>query len=500
MYGLLFQHASADVLKYYILKVSGVQVMVKQLSLSGMLKGSKEIVEEEEKRKPGRPPKVKDPQDAVEEKAKRPVGRPKKVRDVSVEEEEMLNELVEQVGMIQDLKGMVKEQSDEPEVKDQKVQKLLAKISRGIHEINQTLSPGKTQATSLPLQDQTDEPTPKKQKLQDQNDEQTPKKQKPELQIVQDSEAITPSKSNEEIVQACREAGKKGAQYGYLGGRPAKVKDQALSAEDQIVQHQIGMTEECNAMRAIKARERDESFGFRAKARFCEIWKAAKGVVSDEEKLMSYFVKQTGRERKALQEALQGEAKWNAQLQKSGMLVKGISPVEAQLPSYLRKRYRSKAIRALGGGRKSEISFMYPVVKTWFENERSHGNFVDKEDLVQEFERVMGEVVAQLEIQNQIRPLSKREMRILDLIQEKLRNLHKGHVRRYLKNELQRHCKARFLKPQRVMNLSMAEERARAEASWQEWDFKMALAAFGSVEDLRPYVANPEDFVKARKT
>ena len=45
----------------------------------------------------------------------------------------------------------------------------------------------------------------------------------------------------------------------------------------------------------------------------------------------------------------------------------------------------------------------------------------------------------------------------------------------------------------------MAEEKARAEATWQEWDFKMALAAFGSVEDLRPYVANPEDFVKARE-
>ena len=62
------------------------------------------------------------------------------------------------------------------------------------------------------------------------------------------------------------------------------------------------------------------------------------------------------------------------------MLVSGLSRVEAQLPLYLRKRRKARGIRASGGGRKSEVAFMYPAVKVWFEIERSKGNFVDKSD------------------------------------------------------------------------------------------------------------------------
>ena len=182
---------------------------------------------------------------------------------------------MEQLERIQDFAGMVKEVPDEAgeqeEPEADKISSMLEKLSKGIHELYQAVRPGQSQATSLPIQDE----------VRGKSDEQTPKKPKVAFQIVQDSEEIA-FKSNEAIVQFCREAGKKGAEFGKLGGRPQKVKESALSAEDQIVQAQVGLDEN-RAMRIVKAVERDESFGYQAKARFCEVWEEALKIVNDEE-------------------------------------------------------------------------------------------------------------------------------------------------------------------------------------------------------------------------
>ena len=94
---------------------------------------------------------------------------------------------------------------------------------------------------------------------------------------------------------------------------------------------------------------------------------------------------------------------------------------------------------------------MYPAVKAWFESERAHGNYVDKADLASEFVRVAEEVVLRLEQHSEGRQLIKKETRMLAILQERLDSLrHKVGNGRFLSNKLQRFCKARLLKPQRV--------------------------------------------------
>ena len=44
----------------------------------------------------------------------------------------------------------------------------------------------------------------------------------------------------------------------------------------------------------------------------------------------------------------------------------------------------------------------------------------------------------------------------------------------------------------------MNGERCRAEATWQGFDHKVALAAFGETKDLKALVADPEAFIEAR--
>jgi phage terminase Nu1 subunit (DNA packaging protein) len=101
---------------------------------------------------------------------------------------------------------------------------------------------------------------------------------------------------------------------------------------------------------------------------------------------------------------------------------------------------------------------LYPAVKAWFESERAHGNYVDKADLASEFVRVAQEVALRLEQQSQGRQLSKKANRMLGILKERLDSLRNRRAnRKLLSNELQMFCKARLLKPHRIMNLSMAE-------------------------------------------
>ena len=50
--------------------------------------------------------------------------------------------------------------------------------------------------------------------------------------------------------------------------------------------------------------------------------------------------------------------------------------------------------RATGAGRKSETSFLHDGVKVWFDEMRSTGNYVDKTDLVLEFQSMGREYLA----------------------------------------------------------------------------------------------------------
>ena len=305
--------------------------MVKQLSLAGMMKGQVEIVQEKGKRPVGRPPKVKSPEEEVEVKVKRPVGRPpKEKKELHEDEEKKLQQMVEMLKVMEDETGLVRVNTDEAgetgsvevntdaageqkKPSEDKMKSMLEKLSQGIHEFIKAMSPSKSEAPSLPIQDQD----------QNKKDEGTPKKRRVEFQIVQDAQDTPPPKTAQEIVEFCKESGKKGGEFGKLGGRPKVSKEAVLSSEEHIVQEQLGISTEVRSMRALKCRERNEDFGFQAKARFCELWEEAIKIVKDEEKAMSFFVKITGRSKPALKAALAGKETWTTQLQLSGLTTQG---------------------------------------------------------------------------------------------------------------------------------------------------------------------------------
>ena len=55
---------------------------------------------------------------------------------------------------------------------------------------------------------------------------------------------------------------------------------------------------------------------------------------------------------------------------------------------------------------------------------------------------------------------------------------------------------ARLLKPQRLLNLSLNEERNRVFETWKDWDFKMYMICFGPIEWLAQHVQDPVEFRK----
>ncbi len=57
---------------------------------------------------------------------------------------------------------------------------------------------------------------------------------------------------------------------------------------------------------------------------------------------------------------------------------------------------------------------------------------------------------------------------------------------------------ARCKLPQRVSMLSMQEKRARAKLSWESFDAKLELCAFGSAKLLSQFIADSESFVLHR--
>ena len=78
-------------------------------------------------------------------------------------------------------------------------------------------------------------------------------------------------------------------------------------------------------------------------------------------------------------------------------------------------------------------------------------------------------------------------------IESRLASLQKAEAnRRFLSNQLQRFLGAKFLKPQRVMNLTSKEERHRAEATWMAYDRAMWTMGFAPVEELSELVAKTE--------
>ena len=265
-------------------------------------------------------------------------------------------------------------------------------------------------------------------------------------------------------IEEFREAGKEGAAFGRLGGRPRKALRLVEENTGALVPHEGPVD---RAEMRVTRRERDDTFGPTAKASLVRVWKKMREERPDkDEVLLAELAAQTRRPKKMLRLAIEGGDKWDKMLEKKAMHHQGVLMHEARKPRYMRQRscnYKTM-MRAPGAGRKGEVDFLHSVVERWFDSMREGCHHVDKEDLLTEFKRIAKLYLARLEGKKEhFGELSYSDKKRQAALEDKLATLEKHpHAQRYMRNKLQGFMQARLLKPQRVMNLSPSEEYRRA--------------------------------------
>ena len=90
--------------------------------------------------------------------------------------------------------------------------------------------------------------------------------------------------------------------------------------------------------------------------------------------------------------------------------------------------------------------------------------------------------------------MSMKERRMLDDATLKLPVMWKDSVRRYWGYKLSSVCGARLLKPQRLLTLTLDEEKKRVFESWKDWDRKQWEMCFGDLSWLEKHVVDAVTF------
>ena len=289
--------------------------------------------------------------------------------------------------------------------------------------------------------------------------------------------------------------GIKGAEFGRLGGR--RVKDK-VKVEQGLVQK--------NSLKRVVKRANDNTFTIAAKLDMCSLVEKclplfeAKGLSVND--VYVYLQQQTGRTKAQIELAHTKKEKWVEEEQRL-QLGKGTNNTLRKQGHKQGLRFvTSKGVRAKGGGAKAIFEDLYPAIETYFKDERDNGRYIDSEDLVLEFESLLQALQAKLKateeeqghlsIKDELR--LKRSLELLPKIQSK------PSTREYWRDRLKSVVGARLLKPQRLLTLSLDEERNRVFETWKDYDFKMHMMCFGPIEWLQQHVQDPEDFRKNIKT
>ena len=134
------------------------------------------------------------------------------------------------------------------------------------------------------------------------------------------------------------------------------------------------------------------------------------------------------------------------------------------------------------------------------------GRFIDKTGLFLEAHCRVQAAVERRELleSTSLNVMSQDELGMLTASKQFLNATDKSHLR-YAKNierrtdDIRRFCEARILKPQRLVSLTLEQERFRCEQTWKLLDKRIHLAAFGSIEQLVEHVGQPERFAESRK-
>jgi len=169
------------------------------------------------------------------------------------------------------------------------------------------------------------------------------------------------------------------------------------------------------------------------------------------------------------------------------------------------RQHTGLGIRAVKpeANRKSALHNIFMEVKDKFEGWRAAGHYVDRLDLLSEFETKLTELIAKLTHK------ASTSGSILTISDTKLLNAantrwtaHQASSKRQEKTvlQMQRLFKARLLKPNRLIALTMDQEKRKVLEGWWAWDYLQWLAAFAPLELLGEHVIQPLEFREGLKS
>ena len=160
-----------------------------------------------------------------------------------------------------------------------------------------------------------------------------------------------------------------------------------------------------------------------------------------------------------------------------------------------------KGIRALAkpeSNKKSAFHSMFLSVEEKFKKWRAAGQYVDKYDLLVEFQELLKAKIDDLENEQRITGgLTASRIKLLDACKKKRDKMHdKQKNQEKTVEQMQKLFGCRLLKPQRLCSMSLDEEAERVCETWYLFDFVMWLAAFADIEELAEHIIDPVEFRK----
>jgi hypothetical protein len=155
-----------------------------------------------------------------------------------------------------------------------------------------------------------------------------------------------------------------------------------------------------------------------------------------------------------------------------------------------------RAVKQKTKNRKSALWTLFLKVENQFLKWRSAGQYVDKEDLMTEFDYVLGQKIQELETERNLTgSLGEQKAKVLQYAIRR-RESHKKSpkARDATIVQMQKLFRCRLLKPQRLIHLSLEQECKRLCESWQFWDHTMWLACFADEKELGTHVVDAGTF------
>ncbi len=157
----------------------------------------------------------------------------------------------------------------------------------------------------------------------------------------------------------------------------------------------------------------------------------------------------------------------------------------------------TKGVRKSGGGVKHPFQAFFPELEHWVEYERLVGHRIYSNTIFMHWCMILHR--ERLAILDKGDSASKKEKQLAGAVSARFAKWRDSEsYRKTAIADVLRKIGASSYKPQRVTSLDGAEEKLRARLTWQSFDSALHLAAFGTADELTPFVAKPENFVRQR--